>query len=584
MEIIELYFNPKENEENLYQTFVLDLGGKIFLFGFLVIENSSPKTRRYFLKTEKEIKKNKNLAKESLTEFLLRLNYFIWHSPLEVNENIKFLIGLIKPDLKLNEYLLQLSWIGDVDVIVEEEKIIDAYPQPSNRFQRIREIKIKPNRIIWFLEKELSRQFQEKNIFSTFLANFNASGSLPKEVKKFFKNIDFQALSGVGLIFKTRDLKIKKYREKAKKIFRYLNSIVLPSKAVYPLLLLIFLFVSLPIFNYEKKVNAEVIKNQIEILKQEVKLGNFYLKKKQNQKAKTLLLEAWEFKTKLEEENNLRNFPEFKIIEQSLYQNLLILFNVKKVTKTDLVYQINPKEIVTEKIECLDNTLILLSPFQQKLLLPDKNKLIFEQFNLAASNFNKNSLVLYSASDNSLKILKFTNKDLKSIEKKALSYQKESPFIDLATYLSNFYLLDKALIVWKGNLEKDIIAPYLNLEKIGLTSLPDEFQIDGPFWFLNSEKKLISKYQDQELKSINLGSIFPPVLKPANLLTSPSFNYLYFSDPLTKRIIALKKSDYSLRQFQFPVLSDIKSFCLSQDEKEIFILTDNKILKTKLSF
>jgi len=585
MEIIELYFNPKEKKENLYQSFVLNFSKNSLLFGFLVIENCSLKSRGYFSKIEQKIKNSKGFRKKNFGEILLNLNQMLWRSPLSKDEKISFVVGLLNKPSNNSQYLLQMSWIGNIAIIINEERIVPSLSPSLSRFQRIQELNCQPGEIVWIIEERLFSQLNKKNIFSSFLANLDFRQSLSQETKKFFKNIDLQNLYGVGLIIKPgllkqktlKSLLLKNFLETWNKLYKKLNVITLPKSLAILLITFCFLLIALPLFSIERKIQGEIITKKIEIIKEESKLGKYFIRKNNKERAKALLLKAWEDKNHLKKFYNLSDFPEVTILEKSISQNLNFLFHLNKVKQPEVVLKINPKDIVPERIFCPLDNLVLVSNFQKKIFLPQENKFFLKNFRLQDSD--DNAFFVYEKEKKTLTKLQFSKEGLKSLEKYNLRLENHNEFLSLNIHFPNIYFLDQSSVVWEGNLETLKFYPLLNLERIGIKQIPNEFEADSAFWFLNSNQKIIYKYQNGKVEKFDLNGIFPKIIKPQSLKTRASFKFIYFSDPLTKRVIALDKSSGSIKQWQLSEIPTIKDFCLSSNGKDIYILANNIVYK-----
>jgi len=586
MEIVELYFNIKEKKQNFYQSFVLKSKNKTSIFGFLIIENCSNKSRIYFEKIEGFIKKHKKTA---FPELLQKINDFIWRSPLSNQEKLKFLIGLTKLSLEeKNKFNFQISCIDDFEILIDKEIALKNHFEKTTRFQKIHEFETSKNQLVWCLEQSLFEQLDTRNIFNDFIVSFNPLKTLSEQIKSFFNNKEIKNLFGLGLVIKSNSPKITtmpkiKTPESFKKIINYLKSVSVSEKFVLPLIFCIFIAISVPLFNYERKIQYNLIEQKIQNINQSIKLGNYFIRQGNNKKARDIFLESWGLIQETNQSFGSSKFPELKMIEKNSYEILLNLFNVREIKDIEKIEQISPKEIVAEKLFCMQDNFITLSNYQQKIFMPSEKKSLTDKFSLATSS--NSSLVLYDKDINSIKILKFSNSSLNTIETKKIEYEQQKKFSDLTSYLSNFYLLDESsLIIWKGNLNQDGFYPYINLKNIGLDFVPDDFKVDGSFWILNSKEKSIFQYRDGKLKKIDLKKIFPLILNPTAIKTTPFSRNIYFTDILAKRIIAINKTDNSINQLEFPELSGIKDFCISEDENEIFILSENNIYKTNIPF
>lgn len=585
MEIVELYFNIREKKQNFYQSFVLKTESKTSIFGFLIIENCSNKTKDYFEKIESFIKKHKKTA---FPELLQNINDFIWRSPISNQEKLKFLIGLTKPCLNKDRFSFQISCISNFEILIDEKIALKNHFEKTTRFQKIHEFETSKNQLVWCLEQGLFEQLDTRNIFDGFIANFNPVKTLAEQIKSFFNNTEIKNLLGIGLVIRSTAPNITaipkiQTSKNFKKIINYLKSISISEKFVIPLIFCIFVAISIPLFNYERKIQYNLIEHKIQNINQNIKLGDYFIRQGNNERAKNLFLESWNLIQETNQSFGSSKFPELKMMEKNSYETLLNLFNVKKIEKIEKVAQINPKEIVAEKLFCLKDNLVLLSNYQQKIFLPSEKKSLTDKFSIATSS--SDSLILYDKDNNSIKILKFANSNLNTIETKKIEYEQQKEFGDFTSYLSNYYLLDKnSLMIWKGNINQEGFYPYINLNNMGLNFVPDDFKVNGSFWILNSKEKSIFQYRDGKLKKIDLKEIFPLILNPREIKTMPASKNIYLADILTKRIIAINKTDNSFNQFVFSELNGIRDFCVSEDENEIFILSENNIYKTNIPF
>lgn len=227
---------------------------------------------------------------------------------------------------------------------------------------------------------------------------------------------------------------------------------------------------------------------------------------------------------------------------------------------------------------------LLQNPLQGKeikAVIADKD----ENPLLSALIDNKDAV---SATEDKSFIYLLTEKNIKSIDKntgdlKELIKNEDDwkNAVSLGTYSGNLYVLDK-----ENGVIKFIVAQngygksdYFTATKPDLTKLVD-MTIDGSIWLLSTDSK-ITKYTRGEKDSFELKG-FAGFAKPIQISTNQDINNLYILDTKESRIVQIQKDGVVKTSFLSNILMGATAFTVSTDEKEIFVLSDNKIWKLSL--
>lgn len=153
--------------------------------------------------------------------------------------------------------------------------------------------------------------------------------------------------------------------------------------------------------------------------------------------------------------------------------------------------------------------------------------------------------------------------------------------LSIGTYLGNLYVLDKSkgLIKFVAGVDGYGKTDYFTTNKPNLSKAVS-IAIDGSIWILSVDG-VISKYtkgQKDEFSSEDLG-IFK---KPVQIVTDPDMENIYILDTGGAKVVQIQKDGVVKTSYRAEVLAKAKAFTVSNDEKNIYVLSDSKIWKLNL--
>lgn len=105
---------------------------------------------------------------------------------------------------------------------------------------------------------------------------------------------------------------------------------------------------------------------------------------------------------------------------------------------------------------------------------------------------------------------------------------------------------------------------------------PVSMSIDGSIWIIDSEK--IRKFTKGTEDTFTVSGLTKDLSNSSQIFTSPDYASLYVLDPKTTRIIAILKSDGSVKnQYVSKGLANASSFAVDESGKKIFVVISNKL-------
>lgn len=233
-----------------------------------------------------------------------------------------------------------------------------------------------------------------------------------------------------------------------------------------------------------------------------------------------------------------------------------------------------------------------ISISQNKLLITSRESDVFYSLaigeNLKSGNFiptdlpkdknwlrttaSKNDLLLFSP-ENELYKYNFSSKTSSLLP---ISLPTETEIKDMVIFNNNLYLLDaKNSRLFKCP-DLNNCQPWLNESKD--LSNSSSISVDGALYILKQNSE-VSKYFGGIEKELWQLKIKPLSNSFAKIQTEQNFQNIYLFDNHEKRIVILNKNGELVKQYYFNISDDIKDFQVSDDEKNIFILTENKIFQ-----
>jgi hypothetical protein len=150
--------------------------------------------------------------------------------------------------------------------------------------------------------------------------------------------------------------------------------------------------------------------------------------------------------------------------------------------------------------------------------------------------------------------------------------------IDFATYNDKLYTVDLAnnQIYRLPKVDTGFGA--------GVTWLRNSFDmknivsmgIDTNIWLLDSTGKLL-KYNKGAQSNFSIKNVDPVLETPTQLITSDATNYIYIMEFKNNRIVVLSKDGELVTQYYSAKFDHLKAFEVSEKDKRMFLINDNKI-------
>jgi hypothetical protein len=186
-----------------------------------------------------------------------------------------------------------------------------------------------------------------------------------------------------------------------------------------------------------------------------------------------------------------------------------------------------------------------------------------------AISINDNSLILLSR-ENKFYKYNLTTKSLSELSIKLPS--QETKIQDIAAYKNNLYILDSTnnQIIKCSDFKDCQIWITDDLRK-GVS-----MAVDGSIYVLKNDGSIATYFAGRK-QNQTIPEIKPGISNSARLITAENLKNIYILDKETKRIAILTKENQLIKQYYVDIPGEIKDFQLSNDEKNIFILADNKI-------
>lgn len=182
---------------------------------------------------------------------------------------------------------------------------------------------------------------------------------------------------------------------------------------------------------------------------------------------------------------------------------------------------------------------------------------------------SNNSLILLSK-ENKFYEYDLTEKRLSGLSVKLPS--QETKIQDIAAYKNNLYILDSAnnQIIKCSDFKDCQIWITDDLRK------GNSLAVDGSIYVLKGDGSIATYFAGRK-QNQTIPEIKPGISNSARLITAENLKNIYILDKETKRIAILTKENQLIKQYYVDIPGEIKDFQLSNDEKNIFILADNKI-------
>lgn len=591
----------------------------------------------FLLKTKKSDKKNKirkelvdfaedkyysqkGLSIEKAFEnFLREINNFWRNREYKNDTDLLFFVT------KDNQIIF--SKTGSISVLLYQNQKIIGLTQPTSTdeevdFSDIVSGKLTNDDKLFFVTnnilESLKENINDKNILEKIKEmNTNSSIGLVvlslKKAKSFVKNkseilpkkVDKISVSDENLKDHiSNQLKIKNYKPNIyKKFIKKLNNKILKFTSkfenfsylqkilftLYLILIIVFIYSLFALGHQEISKKRQkryfTIVHQIEEKKNELKSSLIYNNKT---KAKNLLCEINAlFKTltpRTEKEresynlinNQLKKFAE-KLYSQKFIENPEILINLEEMNpqiratniinidgdiytfdrNTNFIYQIKGR-----KIEKANETSVNVG-YLEKMISFGKDNLIFvcNNHNLADFDLVRKKLSPISLASS------FPNLQIK----------------DIASYSESLYILDsKDSQILEYTKTIDGFAKEIKwLQEEANLNNAISIAIDGSIYILKRDGEVIKFYKGKKVK-FSLEKIYPKLTDAIKIYTNADLKYIYILDPTNKRLVIFKKDGRLKEQLISSKFNDLKDFAISRNEKIIWFLNGNTILRVLL--
>jgi hypothetical protein len=282
--------------------------------------------------------------------------------------------------------------------------------------------------------------------------------------------------------------------------------------------------------------------------------------------------------------NEFQGIKENLSLQQNSINNVMVIGSWEEITDlSKSTYTFDPQGMLL-----LDNTIYLYeitSGFINKINLenPSNPTLVFvsskDTFKLGA--VRENSLFLLSDPE---KVYIYGKNDNYNTYMIRPNLENTLNVKDMTYYGDNVYFLDTLKqTILKYSPDETLLRGSNWLKGDSDPELIDaqSFAVDGSV-FVSKENGLILEYvQGQKIKEIK-PQISPALNGGAKLFTNEKMKNLYALDPKNRRIVSINKKDYFTIQYVSENFDNLKSFWVTDDEKNIFFLSGSKIFKIEI--
>ncbi|MBD3360043.1 MAG: hypothetical protein GF365_05055 [Candidatus Buchananbacteria bacterium] len=291
-------------------------------------------------------------------------------------------------------------------------------------------------------------------------------------------------------------------------------------------------------------------------------------------------------------------------------QELLAELNVESTKQKEKMQSLN------QSIESIIAKLRHITNINDPIIISDLSSQQENNININNIIYNDNLIFAFDSINNNSYVINLDNREVnkiysnlsdigkivkaKQIEDRILIYHDQPGFIEFKN--NKFIPLNVAL---KTNAKITAFADYYNRlytvdinnnqiyrqpkadsgyaqgtawlnETIDLKSI-NSIGIDTNIWALTSDGQIL-KLNKGRKQNFNIKGLEPRLKKTKQLFTGDETNYLYIMEPINKRLVVLDKEGTLITQYFSPQFDNLKGFTISESEKKIFIINDNKIL------
>ena len=328
-----------------------------------------------------------------------------------------------------------------------------------------------------------------------------------------------------------------------------------------------------------KERKAELPK--LEEIEEKYNQAERYLIFKEEEKANSLLKEAWlEITTLIEEKES----SEALSLKQSIEESLVNLNKIEKIEDPKLLIDLGLKEtgFNPKNILLLNSDLYFYSPSSPnicKVNLETNEKVILKSGgDIKFADTSDNSAMFFSQ-PNTLFSLKDGNWHKTAIDSSGYNF---SSFL---AYASSLYFWDegtKGIIKYPYLLNFKWESPQVWIKE----KAPEEIEAksmtsDGSIWVLDKNHSVHRFYKGAYQNSIAF-NVFPSLENVTKIETKMNLPYLYFLEPINKRVIITDKNGRVVKQFQSDKFNKLKDLIISDDGRIIYLLNDEKVYKIEM--
>jgi len=337
-------------------------------------------------------------------------------------------------------------------------------------------------------------------------------------------------------------IKVPKIPNPSIEKFRHSKNI--KKKLILILSLIFFLILGFLIFKQMGSKKEREIEISLNEIQKKVNQAENYLIFKEEEKANSLLKEAWgEILPLTEGETSLKS--DALSLKQSIEKTLKELNNLEEIANPEVLTELNPEESDVEHKKTLysfSGSGSLFSPPSTIFILKNGE---WQEGNINLPDFDFN-LDLFASYYSSLYFL--DKETCKIIKYSSLGNSKWS-----------------SPKKWSESSEKNC-------------SNPKSIAIDGSVWVLNEDNSITLYYKGVYQKTITF-NFFPFEENITVIKTNANLSYLYLLEPVKKRVIITDKAGKIIKQFQSEKFDNLKDLSISEDGKTIWLLNDLKIYK-----
>jgi len=537
MQIFELHFNPRQKEEETFDSFVFQPEnvyekklGSLYMVGKL--QNILPQNLKFLDKLAGVIKKNyytlsAKSPEKALSNCLKKVNE---HLDQEIKkDNVSWLGNLNFTVLALNNANLIFTKTGNLKILLlrtgeitdigKELDLREIEPYPIKIFLNIASGKLIENDAILVLTKEIFEFFQEQNLLVKLAQLENIDSKKIKEIlpPHLFEKGEGAKVSGICFLVQVKPenkrIRLLQGLSRQKRRLKFLSKInpIKHCLAVISLLAKLFKRVKLLLlkpFTFFKKMKGKLPKIIIPIKKSGTVIEKFQPKK--NAKKKLALILA-------------------------LIALLILGFLIFK--------EANEKK----EEETIEKSLAEIEGLE---LVPNPDPSLFSS--------PSNSLV------------------------KPPSF--EFNFDLSASYLNNLYFLEKKTCRIIKYLElgtKNWAEPTIWKRADEHCSEPKAMVVDGSIWILNSDNSLVRYYAGSWQETLR-PNFFPFPENITKIETKKNLPYLYLLEPVKNRVIITDKKGKIVKQFQSEKFDNLTDLAISEDGEIIYLLNDPIVYKIEI--